>query len=116
MLQNKISYSYYFNNYCSGQKSVLSDNDFAVYELRARAFLKAICTGELSEENRDDVFACVCSVAEEMYIQAKHKNIKSENTDGYSVTFCDNKNAQNSLYRIANLYLGHLGVVHAGVR
>ncbi len=115
MLQDKISYGYYFSDYGMGSTPVLSDKEFAVYEMRAREFLRGVCTGEIPTENRDDVAACVCAIAEEMYSQKKSCNIKSENIDGYSVTYTESRNTQKDLSYIARLYLGHLGILYAGV-
>ncbi|MBR5155165.1 MAG: hypothetical protein IKW62_01610 [Clostridia bacterium] len=115
MFQNSISYGYYFNDYSMGQTPVLSAQQFSIYEKRARTFLKSVCTAEVPEDNLDDVFACVCAVAEELYHYKDSHNVKSENIDGYSVTFSDKKNIKKDLYDIAKLYLGHLGILYAGV-
>lgn len=114
MLQNSISYGYYFNDYSMGQKPILTSEQFAVFEVRARRFLKGICSEQIPNENLDDVFACVCALAEELYLQ-KDSHIKSENTDGYSVTYADGQGGRKKLFGIANLYLGHLGILYAGV-
>ncbi len=115
MLQNKVSYGYYFNDYSMGHSPVLDEERFEVYEARARQFLKSLSVSEIPRDNLDDVFACICALAEELYSQ-KDSKVKSESVDGYSVTFAADKNAQKDLYAIANLYLGHLGILYAGVK
>ena len=114
MLQNSISYGYYFNDYSMGQKPILTSEQFAVLEAQARTFLKGICIDKVPDDSLDDVFACICALAEELYLQ-KDSHIKSENTDGYSVTYADGHGHRKKLFGIANLYLGHLGILYAGV-
>ena len=115
MLQNKVSYEYYLNNYCMGQAPRLTEEQFGVCEKQARTYLRGICTKEVSENNQDDILACVCAISEEMYLQKEKNGIKTESIDGYSVTFKDGKAAKAELLSIANIYLGYLGVLYAGV-
>ncbi len=115
MLQNSTSYGYYFNDYSMGQSPELSAEQFPIYEKRARTFLKSICASKIPQESFDDVCACVCAIAEELYSYRERQDIKSENIDGYSVTFNEKKSIKKDLYGIAQLYLGHLDILYAGV-
>ncbi len=114
MLQNRVSYGYYFNDYSMGQNPLLDAEQFAVYEARARRFLTGICSCPIPNNKLDDAFACICAVAEELYLQ-KGGNIKSETIDGYSVTFAEDKGGRQKLINIASLYLGQSGILYAGV-
>ncbi len=115
MLRKSISYGYYFNDYSMGQSPVLTAEEFPVYEKCARVFLKSICICKPFEACKDDISACICAIAEELYRFKDSHNVKSENIDGYTVTFSDKKDIKKDLYGIAKLYLGHQGILYAGV-
>lgn len=105
------------------------------YEIFSRMINKAsqhidyFTFGRITEENRDifpSLPACACDMAEVIYkMQKDHKTgkeIKSESTDGYSVSYVtecvDGEIAESTLrrklYSIAEIYLSNTGLLYLG--
>lgn len=115
MLKTDVSYGYYFNDYCMGQQSALSAENFEVYKSRARSFLEGVCLSPEQEGFKQEICNAVCAIAEKLYERHRQGNIKNENIDGYSVTYTESGNARAELLEIAALYLGKSGMLYAGV-
>lgn len=115
MMKIDVSYSYYFNDYCHGQNPILTVDEFGKYKAYAERFLTSVCCTARIDGVEAEVRDCVCTLAERIYTDQKTGRIKSENIDGYSVTFADNVVVRKELLEIAGLYLGRSGLVYAGV-
>lgn len=115
MLKIDVGYSYYFNDFCKGQSPVLSDEKFEVYKSRATRFLTGVCLEDVAKGFEEELRDAVCAIAEKLFEINRQGNIKSENIDGYSVTYAETEKAGTELLETANLYLGKSGMLYAGV-
>ena len=80
---------------------------------------------ESDTENEHRIKSCLCEMCDVIYNLTANdgKIVKSENTDGYSVSYVteriDGQDAEkvleNKLYRIAKVYLGNTGLLYRGV-
>ena len=84
------------------------------YLHKATAFLKGLFTSPLEGEVGIDVMHATCEIAEAFYFDDKTKGIKSENNDGYSVSFADYDVLKNAV-DIALIYLGNSGLLYRGI-
>lgn len=57
----------------------------------------------------------VCAVCELIYNEEKRCGIKSENTDGYSVTFEENGNFKEKVFDVIRIYLANTGLLYSGM-
>lgn len=102
-------YNFYREIY---QGSLIPQENFSAAFLRAHAFLSSITCGRLTAENMtDNIRMAACAVAEVYFAQRQAPcaaGIKSENVDGYSVTYEDRATAQQqlltALFAAADLY------------
>lgn len=97
--------------------------------VKANTYLKQNMYMNPSEEDMELVKLCLCEVAEMIYQDDVNKRehggreIQSENTDGYSVSYATEaeagKIAVNSLrikiYEVIQRYLAHTGLLYLGV-
>jgi len=95
-----IDYLYYKKNY--NGKIITNKSEFERFEKLSVRYIKSVINSD-AEYKEEDIYDCICAVAEEMYESNDSQNIKSETVDGYSVTYAD-KHAK-SLYEILKLYL-----------
>ena len=106
-------YEFYTYEYF-GSKIHLSE--WGQYVVRACAYIDIITFGRLTHGAvvTDNVRRAVCAVAEEIaaadeIISANTAGVKSENTDGYSVTYVDKaqaiKDRDNAIRAAADLFL-----------
>ena len=114
MLKTDVDYGYYVSSFSVGTQQKLSALEFYTCLKPAKAFLESVLCCEEPVEAEKCVKDCLCCLAEEICRQGARRGIKSENTDGYSVTFCQEDNGRN-LLKIVNIYLGNSGLVFAGV-
>ena len=115
MTKPRITFEYYFNEYCGGCRGVLTKEVFDRYIVPAFCEIKSLCPSAKDEDlNRDEVLLCACKVAEELYVADKVGLVKNENIDGYSVTYADGASAKN-LQKIILKYLADTGCLYAGV-
>lgn len=115
MLKTDVDYSYYANAFLGGMKPKLSAVEFYICASRAKTFLDCFLCCEEPLEAENAVKDCICCLAEEICRAESRKGIRSENTDGYSVTFYEDK-GNSSLLKIVNTYLGNSGLMFAGVK
>lgn len=80
-------YEFYVNKY--GGKKV-EDEDFAAVSLYATQYIKRVTLGRSEHYLGDEIKYATCAVADvyhEIYIKSSNGIVKSENTDGYSVSY-----------------------------
>ena len=120
----KLTYEYYFAEYCGGSGAVIPEDSFDFAARRAAEALGAVigcgagdCTADEGAALDTAVCGTLCRMAEEIYRTDSRGGIKSENTDGYTVTYADgNENAQSArLLRIAAEGLAAYGIMYSGV-
>lgn len=110
-----VSFSYYYGSYCMGQKPLLDVEEFEKYRNYAKKYLESICTLDIPSNCEERVMDCICTIAERIFTEQKQGGIKSENTDGYSVSFTERPSVRKQLFDIASVYLGKSGLLYAGV-
>ena len=115
MRKDKITYDFYYNEFCGGKGAELSLDAFDSYVGKARREVFGMLTAEYSEEQKNAVFSAVCEVAEALYHHNGKDGISSENIDGYSVTYREGNSLDTDVRRAALRHLGNTGLVYAGV-
>ena len=115
MINQSIDYSFYYNTYNNGFTGIIPVESFGLCISKAWREVNAMLTTEYTDEHSDLVKKCVCEVAEEIYENAKKQGIKSENIDGYSVTYADGVDVKKSIKNIIIGRLGNTGLLYAGV-
>ena len=110
-----VSYGFYYEKYCNGQKGPLPENSFDIYACKAWRELESVLTCEYNEELSEKVKFTVCEIAEELYLRKDIAGKKSESIDGYSVTYADNNFIRKNIARIALRNLGSTGLLYMGV-
>lgn len=102
-----VDAAYYLDQYLSGRKAVVPIAEFVYYERRAEAELSALTMRKIERtEITNNIKNCVCEVMEYLFNLDQRGDIKSENNDGYSVTFTDETKSERIL-AIARIYLPH---------
>lgn len=115
-------YNYYINNYVG---SSIPEESFAYVSKQASRYMDLWAN---IRNEADIVKDCCCEMAEHIYdVKIKNadaKEVKSENTDGYQVSYVTEgkdgeskqKTMERNLYAICRKYLVHTGAMYAGVR
>lgn len=112
----QVSYSFYYNSYCGSAPGVIPEESFPRFADRARSNLAAVICGGVSLEPLENEVKCaICACAEVLYENSVSGLVKTENTDGYSVTYRDAAPLTGEIYRAAAVYLAGSGVMFAGV-
>ena len=116
MKNNEIGYEYYFNVYNSGHQGVLPRQEFDRYINAAQREVQGQLQGDITDGDAWDVVAlCICEVAETLFKDEKQASVKSESTDGYSVTFKDGDCVDDRIRKILLKRLAQTGLLYAGV-
>ena len=115
MKRSNISYSFYFNTYNNGNKGIVPEKSFDLYVTKAWRELEALLTSEETDDYSEKINLTVCEIAEELYYGEKKRGIKSENIDGYSVTYADDDVIRKNITNIAIRNLGNTGLLYLGV-
>lgn len=122
-----VDFSFYKEKYFG--TLIEEEQKFRQPIVKANTYLKQNMYMNPSEEDMELVKLCLCEVAEMIYQDDVNKRehggreIQSENTDGYSVSYATEaeagKIAVNSLqikiYEVIQRYLSHTGLLYLGV-
>lgn len=108
-------YSDYFEKMSAGENVALQPENFEKHIKSAKIFLESILVEDVPKSCEDKVKRCLYALAEQIFVEEKEGRIKSENIDGYSVTFKDQSPAGHRLLKTALIYLGESGLLYAGV-
>lgn len=112
----EIGYEYYFNVYNSGHQGVLPRQEFDRYINAAQREVQSRLNCDISDcDAWDAVALCICEVAEALFRDEKQASVKSESTDGYSVTFKDGDCVDDRIRKILLKRLSQTGLLYAGV-
>lgn len=118
-------YEYYADTY---KGTVIPEEAFPEAIRKASAFIREI-THDRIDEVTDDVRDAACSVAEVRYLESEaqshgndNREVKSENTDGYSVSYVTEgrdgetreETVRRKMHLTARKYLIHTGLLYAG--
>ncbi len=101
---------YFYTDMFKG--TVIPESTFDRKIIESEAFINKITFGRIHKYalRSDDLKAvkfAICAAAEAVYNLDKHRDVKSENNDGYSVTYSDNSESSRRLRmtEAADLYL-----------
>lgn len=121
-----VDYSYYIEDF--GGEKISSESDFKRIRNLAETHLCNFTFSRIKNdvENEHLIKSCICEMCDTIYdmtLKDGGKVKKSENTDGYSVSYVTEridgqdteKALENKLYRIAKVYLGNTGLLYRGV-
>lgn len=121
-----VDYKYYIEDF--GGEKISTESDFKRTINLAETHLCNFTFNRIKNdvENEHLIKSCICEMCDAIYdmtLKDNGKVKKSENTDGYSVSYVteriDGQDAEkaleNKLYRIAKVYLGNTGLLYRGV-
>lgn len=120
-----VDYKYYIEDF--GGEKISTESAFKKTRDLADVYMYDFTSGraESDTENEYRIKSCLCEMCDVIYNLTANdgKIVKSENTDGYSVSYVteriDGQDAEkvleNKLYRIAKVYLGNTGLLYRGV-
>lgn len=123
----KVTFDFYANEY--GGRVIPDELELKQPVLKANTYLRNLIHQKPKEEIMELVKMCLCEVAELIYQEdcrkAEHggREVQSESTDGYSVTYATEAEAgkiatnslQKKVYAIIRRYLSHTGLLYTGV-
>ncbi|MBS6195478.1 MAG: hypothetical protein KH828_07860 [Clostridiales bacterium] len=124
-MQLYVGYQYYAETY---NGTMIPEEFFPKAAREASAFIREI-THDMIVEVTDDIRDAACGVAEVYYSEDNnqgegndHREVKSENTDGYSISYVTEgkdgesreETVRRKMYLAARKYLIHTGLLYAG--
>ncbi len=112
---SKLTYTFYFTTYNNGNEGALDAKTFPVYAVKAWRELESLLTSVPTEEQSEKVLCTACEIAEELHRAESRRGVKSENIDGYSVTYADEIPLGEAVSKIAVRRLGETGLLYMGV-
>lgn len=101
-------YEYYISDFGG---SMLSRADFNRLSARASALASAYTFARAESSGLDCVKDAVCAVCEVIYKDEQRGGVKSENNDGYSVTYDEGENVEDRIYKTLLVYLQSSGLM-----
>lgn len=122
-----VEYGFYAEKYGG---NMIPELDLKKMIMKANTYLSNMMHQSPKEKDLELVQFCLCEIAEMIYQdeqnRAKHggREIQSENTDGYSITYATEAEAgkiavnslQTKIYAVIRRYLASTGLLYAGVR
>ncbi len=100
-------YNYYSTDYGG---TLISRDEFNLLSQRASAQVIAYTFGRAAKSDIDVVRDACCAVADVIY-QHENRNVKSENNDGYSVTYeLTAKSLDEDILSVISAYLDPTGL------
>lgn len=116
MRMPETSYDFYYGAHCGGRQGCLTKEEFdgLVKEATAQVGDYITYDGDYPPFE-DQIRGCICRVAEELHRSGGYRHIKSENTDGYSVTYRDDVRTDSQIRRIVASALDGTGLIYKGV-
>ena len=122
----RVNYEFYAHEYCG---TIIPDkNALKRPIIKANSHLNQYMHQKTDESNLEIVKLCLCEVAELIYqddvMRQEHggKSIRSENTDGYSVTYASSGDGEDGIsqtdrevYSVIRRYLSGTGLLYLGV-
>lgn len=105
----EVDYDFYANNF---KGTAIPAESFDKKSIESEALVNQITFNRirkysLTKEDLHLVKMAICAVADVYHEQEQHKGIKSENNDGYSVTYTDGdvETMRNNAVAAADIYL-----------
>ena len=115
MENSSIAYEFYYNGYNCGNDGLIPLQKFYYYITKAWRELESLLTSDCTAEHEEEVKFTACEIAEELYRFDDKRGVKSENIDGYSVTYADEADIRKNITKIAARRLGDTGLLYLGV-
>lgn len=123
---NRVSYQFYLAEY---EGELIPETAWKQIMIKAESYLDSIMYEETDEKTLPKVQFCLCEIAELLYQDKQNKKktggreVLSENTDGYSVTYATEAEAgkiainfmDKKVYAIIRRWLDSTGLLYAGV-
>lgn len=123
---NRVSYQFYMTEY---EGESIPEQEWKQTMIKAESYLDGMMYTEPDEKTLPKVQFCLCEVAELLYQDKQNKKktggreVLSENTDGYSVTYATEAEAgkiainflDKKVYAIIRRWLDSTGLLYAGV-
>lgn len=107
-MKKLADFDYYVSEYGG---TMLDSDSFNQLSLRASALVNAYTFGRATESSLEAVKAAVCAVAEVIHRHEQYGNIKSENNDGYSVTYGEHEHKlEDDIYAAVMAHLQVTGL------
>lgn len=103
----------FYEEFCGGDFKIPAA-EFERWERAAYFELSRITGGKSTQSLEECVKICICEIAELLYKMEMQGKIKSENNDGYSVTYQEG-DTKNALTDIAKRYLSGTDYLYRGV-
>lgn len=124
-MKQYVDYEYYSEAF----KGTMPQVAFESIVVKASAFIRHITFNRICEPISEDVKDAVCAVSDVIFRDEQYlaetggKDIRSENNDGYTVTYAaEGKDGmtheeilEKKMYQAARMYLGHTGLLYLGV-
>ena len=104
--------AFYNENY--GGDSKIPASLFPLFERRAENELIYLTGGKIKGKSDENIKICICEMAEFLYDCVERGGMKSENNDGYSVTYQE-RDIKQELLQIAKVNLSETGFLFRGV-
>lgn len=104
--------AFYNENYSGDSK--IPASLFPLFERRAENELMYITGGKIKGKDDECIKVCICEMAEFLYSCLESRGIKSENNDGYSVTYLE-RDIKRELLKIAQVNLNETEFLFRGV-
>lgn len=105
----QVDYDFYTDTYMGEE---IPEDSFERKSIEAEALINMITFGRIRKYNlsTEDLYLvkmAICASAESYYRADQHKGIKSENNDGYSITYTDSEEnaVRTNAIGAADLYL-----------
>lgn len=123
---NRVSYQFYLAEY---EGELIPETAWKQIMIKAESHLDSMMYEEPDEKTLPKVQFCLCEIAELLYQDKQNKKktggreVLSENTDGYSVTYATEAEAgkiainflDKKVYAIIRRWLDSTGLLYAGV-
>ncbi len=119
----KVEYEFYQSEY--GGNKIPDVLAFRQPLLKANTYLNRVMRKTPEQAQMENVKLCLCEVSDLIYgdalVKAEHggREVKSENTDGYSVTYETQQEGESldvRVYSTIRRHLAHTGLLYLGVR
>ncbi len=112
----ETTYDFYFSSYCGGKPGLLNKEEFDRFIRPATQSVADYITfdGDCLSFQKE-IRLCACRVAEALFKGEPQRGIKSETTDGYSVTYDDRSRDGDEIRRIIVSGLKDTGLLYTGV-
>lgn len=106
-----------YTTWLSGRTAKIVATDFPFYANKATRLMDKITVGKTKESLTvlDEMKNCCCELAEMLLAEeSRNRNVKSENNDGYSVTYDETQTVDSRAKDICLEYLLDTGLLYKG--